>query len=256
MKSIYGPVPSWRFGCSLGIDPICRKQKVCSFDCVYCQLGRTKVRTTRREEYVSPEKVESELAEADKSTSDVITFSGMGEPTLNSRLDNMIISAKKYRLPVIVLTNSSLLHLPEVRGALSTADVISAKLDASDERTFQEINRPVEEITFESILEGLVSFRKEFSGKLALQMMFIEANKKSAAAMARLTLEIGADEVQLDTPLRPSAVPPLPKHEMEAIEKCFDGIPCVSVYRAKKPNVAPLDFHETRLRRPDRSLRF
>lgn len=251
MKPIYGPVPSWRFGRSLGVDPICRKGKVCSFDCTYCQLGRTRAKTTKREEYVDLQNVERELAAANKTTSEIITFSGTGEPTLNSRLGEMIISAKKYALPVAVLTNSSMLHLPEVRSALSKADIVSAKLDASEETTFQEINRPTDGITLESVLEGLVSFRKEFSGKLALQMMFIETNKESAGAMARLAREIGADEIQLDTPLRPSAVPPLSRQAMEGIGKHFAGMPFISVYKAKRPETAPLDAFETRQRRPE-----
>ncbi|MCI0503410.1 radical SAM protein [Candidatus Micrarchaeota archaeon] len=251
MKTIYGPVPSWRFGRSLGVDPICRKGKICSFDCTYCQLGRTRVKTTKREEYVDLQNVERGLATADKSTSDIITFSGTGEPTLNSRIGEMIISAKKYALPVAVLTNSSMLHLPEVRSALSKADIVSAKLDASDERTFQEINRPANGITLESVLEGLMSFRKEFSGKLALQMMFIEANKESACAMAGIVREIGADEIQLDTPLRPSSVPPLKREEMTGVEKEFSGMPFISVYKSKRPDVAPLDNLETRQRRPE-----
>ncbi len=252
MKSVYGPVPSWRFGRSLGIDPICRKQKVCSFDCVYCQLGRTKIRTTSREEYVSLKNIETDLEKADKSTSDAITFSGTGEPTLNSSLGDMIICAKKYRLPVVVLTNSSLLHLSQVRDAISKADIVCAKLDASDEKTFQNINQPAKGITFGSVLDGLIALRKEFFGKLSLQMMFIEANKKSAAAMAKLAVEIKADEVQLDTPLRPSGVLPLPEPAMDEIEKHFSGIPFISVYKAKKPKVAPLDICETRLRRPEK----
>lgn len=251
MKAIYGPVPSWRFGRSLGVDPICSREKICSFDCAYCQLGMTKNLTTQRKEYVSLGKVSSGLMEADKGTTDVITFSGTGEPTLNSRLGEMVSFAKGFGFPVVVLTNSSLLHLKEVRNALLNADIVSAKLDAPSEPLFGKVNRPSPGITFDSVLGGLRDFKKEFGGKLALQMMFMDINKDAAAEMARLAWELEPDEVQLDTPLRPSPVPPLSPKEMERIEGEFSGLPFISVYRRKKPQVAPLDIHETGMRRPE-----
>jgi wyosine [tRNA(Phe)-imidazoG37] synthetase (radical SAM superfamily) len=251
MKTVYGPVPSWRFGRSLGVDPVCRAQKVCSFDCVYCQLGKTRDKTSERKEYVGPARVYEDLEAADKSTSDVITFSGTSEPTLNSGIGEMIVFAKKFGLPVVVLTNSSFLCLKEVRDALCKADVVSAKLDAPNERLFKEINKPAEGITFESVLGGLEKFRKEFKGKFALQMMFVEANNHSANEMAEIARRLNPDEIQLDTPLRPSAVPPLSEEEMDKVEESFKGLPFISVYKRKKPIVAPLNLHETRARRPE-----
>jgi wyosine [tRNA(Phe)-imidazoG37] synthetase (radical SAM superfamily) len=251
MKTIYGPVPSWRFGRSLGVDPVCRVEKICSFDCIYCQLGKTRSKTMERKEYVGCARVCRELEAADKSTSDVITFSGTSEPTLNLKIGEMIGFAKKFGLPVVVLTNSSLLHLREVREALGKADIVSAKLDAPNEKLFREINKPLEGIHFETILGGLKKFRKEFGGKFALQMMFVEANKGAAGEMAKLACELEPDEVQLDTPLRPSPVPPLSIEEMERIEGLFRGLPTISVYKKKKPNVVPLDIHETAARRPE-----
>lgn len=250
MKTVYGPVPSWRFGRSLGVDPICSKGKICSFDCTYCQLGRTQTKTMERKEYVSLSKVCEELEEADKSTTDVITFSGTGEPTLNTNLGEMISFAKKFGFPVVVLTNSSLLHLKEVRDALENADVVSAKLDASNEALFQKINQPAEGIHLDPVLGGIREFRKGFKGKLALQMMFVDANKKVAPEMAAIARELEPNEVQIDTPLRPSPVSPLSPEEMVQIEKSFRGLPFISVYREKKPLVTPLDTHETDMRRP------
>lgn len=159
MNIIYGPVPSWRFGRSLGVDPICSREKICSFDCSYCQLGKTETLTTQRKEYIPYSQMCEQLESADKGTTDVITFSGTGEPTLNSRLGDMISFAKKFGFPVVVLTNSSLLHLEEVRDSLLNADVVAAKLDAPNESLFREINRPVPGIRFNSILEGLRAFR-------------------------------------------------------------------------------------------------
>jgi len=167
-------------------------------------------------------------------------------------LGQMVSSAKKYGFPVVVLTNSSLLHFREVREALSSADIVSAKLDAPDQQTFVDVNKPMDGLTFDSILNGLVAFRKEFSGKLALQMMFIKANQKTAENMARLACRIQPDEIQLDTPLRPSSVLPLSESEMAEIEKHFGGLSAISVYKEKKPKVTPLDLRETRKRRPEK----
>lgn len=250
MKIIYGPVPSWRFGRSLGIDPVCSLDKVCSFDCVYCQLGRTKTKTLERKPYIGISRMKKELEAVDKSNIDVITFSGTGEPTLNSELGKMIIFAKEFGFPVVVLTNSSLLSDPQVRKDLCNADIIAAKLDAPNEEVFQKINNPVNEIHFETILNGIKVFRKEFKGKLALQMMFTKLNKQYAKEMADLARELKPDEVQLDTPLRRSAVPPLSTEEMAEIEEEFVSMPVISVYKKKKPETVPFDIHETRLRRP------
>ncbi len=250
MKSIYGPVPSWRFGRSLGVDPICSMKKICSFDCVYCQLGKTKNKTIERKEYVECAKVCEELEGVDKSTTEVITFSGTGEPTLNQKLGDMIEFAKKFGFPVVILTNSSLLHLEEVRKALGRADIVSAKLDAPGERLFQKINKPIEGISFDNVLDGLRNFRKEFEGKLALQMMFIRDNQEAAGEMAELARELKPDEVQIDTPLRPSPAPPLSKEEVDQIEDSFKGLPFISVYKKRKPKVVPFDIHETAARRP------
>jgi wyosine [tRNA(Phe)-imidazoG37] synthetase (radical SAM superfamily) len=250
LKIIYGPVPSWRLGRSLGVDPTCSKKKICSFDCIYCQLGRATAATAKRSAYIDLNRMKTELESAPKKGVDTITFSGTGEPTLNSQLGEMITFAKGFGIPVAVLTNSSLLPDSETRKGLLNADRVSAKLDAPDEEIFQKINNPAEGIHFEAVLEGIKSFRKEFRGKLALQMMFIGLNKERAGEMAALAREIRPDEVQLDTPLRRSQAPPLLPAEMEEIETHFSGLPAIQVYKCRKPKTTPLDIHETELRRP------
>ena len=251
MKIIYGPVPSWRFGRSLGVDPVCSMQKICSFDCVYCQLGRTKTKTLERKSHVDVQQMKKELTDAEKSNIDAITFSGTGEPTLNSDIGEMISFAKGFGKPVVVLTNSSLLSDSEVRSALCRADVVAAKLDAPDEEIFKRVSRPLEGLRFQTVVEGIRRFRREFKGKLALQMMFIDLNKDYAKEMADIARGMKPDEVQLDTPLRRSDVPPLSEEEMGKIEKSFTGLPVISVYRSRKPDAVPLDLHETMLRRPE-----
>ena len=251
MRIIYGPVPSWRFGRSLGVDPVCRLEKICSFDCIYCQLGSTKTKMLERRSYIDVSRMKKELEDVDKKEVDVITFSGTSEPTLNSDLGEMIRFAKRFGKPVVVLTNSSLLSDSAVRRDLSVADVVAAKLDAPNEAIFRKVNNPVEGLSFEGIVDGISQFRREYKGKLALQMMFVDINKSYAKEMAALAKEIEPEEVQLDTPLRRSNVPPISSKEMIEVENAFEGLPFISVYKSKKVDVLPLDIHETELRRPE-----
>ena len=250
---IYGPVPSWRLGRSLGVDLVSTQGKTCSFDCVYCQLGRTIHRTSRREEYVPLGRIENELALIQEIEIDYVTFSGIAEPTLASNLGQAINLVKSHlAYPVAVLTNASLMFAEDVRRDLSQADVVVAKLDAPDEALFQEINQPVAGISFQQTCEGIKQFRKEFSGTLALQMMFIAANKGQAHEMAEQAEEIRPDEIQLNTPLRPCAVEPLSEQDMISVKREFRhfGDNAIMVYESVKPLVQPMNMAETLRRRP------
>lgn len=252
MKAVYGPVSSWRLGRSLGIDLICKPKKVCSFDCIYCQLGKTKRKTLERKVYVKTEKVLKDLEEVlPKIKADVITFSGTGEPTLAKNLEEIIdFLRRKTSLPLAILTNSTLFFDEEVQRALNKLDIVVAKLDASDENSFKKINRPAKGISFEKYLNGIKFFRKNYTGKFALQMMFIKENKNFAKEMARIAKEIGPDEIQINTPLRPCAVKPLNKEEIKKIKKIFNGFKnVISVYEAKKPKVVPIDIEEVKKRK-------
>ena len=249
---IYGPVPSWRLGKSLGIDLLSTKVKSCSFDCVYCQLGKTTNRLTERREFVSCKELEEALENVRDMEADYATFSGMGEPSLASNLGDAIKMVKSIlKLPVAVLTNSSLITRDDVRHELGYADMVVAKLDASDEELFSAINRPTTRQTLDEILKALRLFRKEYRGKLALQMMFIEANKGYASDMKRMAEEIAPDEIQINTPLRPCGVDPLSPDEIAIIEREFSSFENVcTVYKAAKPEVVPFDLTETLRRRP------
>jgi len=195
----------------------------------------------------------SELEQVRDVKADYATFSGVGEPTLASNLGQAIeIVKSSLGLPVAVLTNSSLMPREDVRQALAKADLVVAKLDAPTEELFHTINRPVIDYSLTEVLEGIRRFRLEFRGKLAVQMMFIEANKECAEDMARIAEQISPDEVQLNTPLRPCAVPPLTLEEMSSIKRAFPQHRNVlTVYEAPKPAVVPLNLQETRRRRPE-----
>jgi len=253
MGIIYGPVPSWRLGRSLGIDLLSTRGKTCSFDCVYCQLGKTVHSLVERKEFVPISTLVLELQRVGDVSADYATFSGVGEPTLASNLGQAIKTVKPILgLPIVVLTNSSLMPRKEVRQELAYADVVVAKLDAPNEELFCSINNSVVGYSLDEILQGIRRFRSEFSGKLALQMMFIEANKGFAQEMARVAEQLSPDEVQLNTPLRPCAVKPLPPEDISAIRKAFSGFTNVqTVYEASRPEVAPLNLEETRRRRPE-----
>jgi wyosine [tRNA(Phe)-imidazoG37] synthetase (radical SAM superfamily) len=250
---IYGPVSSWRLGRSLGVDMLSGQQKLCSFDCVYCQLGSTVRPVARRKEFVSLERLAQELAAIGHVDVDYATFSGMGEPTLASNLGEAIeLVRSNLKVPVAVLTNSSLMVRQDVRDELARADVVLAKLDAPDEAIFRKVNRPRIRCRLSDIMEALRLFRSTYRGKLAIAMMFIEANKDRAAEMVRLARELSPDEVQINTPLRPCAVRPLSPEEIAEIRSAFSGLEgVVTVYQASPPLVKPFDMAETARRRPE-----
>jgi wyosine [tRNA(Phe)-imidazoG37] synthetase (radical SAM superfamily) len=254
MSSIlYGPVPSWRLGRSLGIDLLPAGGKTCSLDCIYCQLGRTARRLTVRAEFVALSVLARELEAARNVVADYVTFSGMGEPTLASNLgDALQLARDVLALPTAVLTNSSLMAREDVRRDLACADVVVAKLDAPDERLFRRINRPLARLSLAEIVEATGLFRATYRGKLALQIMFVEANRGAARRLAAIAGRLSPDEVQINTPLRACPVRPLTADEMAGIREEFRRLPnVVSVYDVPRPEVMPLDVAETRRRRPE-----
>ncbi len=249
-KYIYGPVPSWRLGSSLGIDPISGKKKICTFDCIYCQLGKTKKLTDQRRKFIPVSEIIEELDLLPPVQFDYITFSGTGEPTLAENLGQMIKAIKKIRNEKIaVLTNSSLLNRKDVQEDLLLADFVVAKLDAGSQSIFEIVNRPLETIKFNTILEGIKDFQGIYKGELALQMMFIGENKKYAEKIAQIAKEINPSEVQINTPLRPCGVKPLSKGELTTIKGYFEGVNNISVYEGEKKKVKPISNEDTLKRR-------
>ena len=253
MSIIYGPVPSWRLGRSLGIDMVSTHAKTCSFDCVYCQLGATVSSQAKRREFVSLNSLRQELKELPQVKADFVTFSGVGEPTLAENLGEAIeIARRTLHIPVAVLTNSSLMHEQSVREDLAHADVVVAKLDAPNDRLLYLINRPVFGLSVSQITEGIKSFRSMFAGKLAIQIMFIRTNRQKAPELAELVRGLSADEVQVNTPLRPCPVKPLNPYDLDQIKGCFLEFQNVfTVYEASKPAVSPMNPQQTERRRPE-----
>lgn len=233
-KYIYGPVCSWRLGLSLGIDLFSGRKKVCNLNCVYCQLGQTPVYTKKRKIFIPTQKIMEEIKKLPPALKiDYITISGRGEPTLARNLGEVIRAIKRIRSePVAVLTNALLLNRKDVRQELALADFIIVKLDAFSENSFKEINRPITEMRFKLFTEGIRSFKKDYSGTLAIRIMFIAQNEdpRKAEALYNICKYIEPDEVLLNTPLRPCAVKPLSKAQILKIKKQFKGLNAVSVY--------------------------
>jgi len=210
MKHTYGPVPSRRLGRSLGVDLI--PKKICTYDCIYCQIGRTTLRTIERKEYVPASTILRDVKEALQKWGDKIDYiaiSGSGEPTLNSAIGEVIQGIKKLTtIPVAVITNSSLLHLEEVRQALRAADLIMPSLDAVTPSVFQTINRPHPSLEIEQIIEGLATFRKEYKGRIWLEILLCRGVNDSAEEIEKMQEAIRSirpDKVQLNTVVRPGA---------------------------------------------------
>ncbi len=239
MEIVYGPVSSWRLGKSLGVDPICRRGKICSFDCVYCSLGPTTEKSIERKIFVPTEEVAQALKKAVKKVeADVVTFSGTGEPTLARNLGELIEVARDISgLPVAVLSNSSLKTRKDVRRDLAKADIVKGKLDVPNEELLRRINRPHERILFRDIVDGLKKFRREFNGEFQLEVMFVPENKDFSEEIAKIVAAIKPDEVQINTPLRPSAVGPLSQDELGEVQKSFEGMSFRSVFESEKPSL-------------------
>lgn len=210
MKYIYGPVRSRRLGLSLGLS--LTPYKVCSFDCVYCQVGTTTELTRERKEYIPIQEILDELKswlENNKEQLDYITLSGQGEPTLNIKIGELISQIKKLSsASVAVITNGSLLIDPQVRTALKEADLIVPSLDAVVPKVFQAIDRPAQEINVEGLIQALVDLRREYSGKIWLEVMLVRGVNDDLRYIKKLkeAIErINPDLVQLNSPVRMTA---------------------------------------------------
>ena len=226
-KYLFGPVPSRRLGMSLGVDLV--PKKVCSLDCVYCEVGKTTKLTTQRMEYIPYEKITRELNEyfATNPDPDYITFSGYGEPTLNSALGKIIgfIKSIKPNIPVAVLTNGTLFYLTDVRQEILQADLVLPSLDAASQIAFEKINRPYPELQINDYIDGLTDFSKEFKGKIWLEIFILPGFNDSIEELDKLKaaiLKIKPDKIQLNTLDRPGTVEGLKGASFDQLQNIID----------------------------------
>ncbi|MBF0489029.1 MAG: radical SAM protein [Candidatus Omnitrophica bacterium] len=247
-KYVFGPVHSWRLGRSLGIDPLSLEKKICNMDCIYCQLGRSSQLAHDREVFIPTQEVLDELKQIPLNSVDHITFSGRGEPTLALNLGEMIRAVKVIRPEkVAVITNSSLMNREEVRHDLMAADYVLAKLDAGNQMDFEMVDQG-QTLDLSKIIQGISDFRKVFKGRLALQIMLVDDNIKNVEEIAKVSRQIKADEVQLDTPLRPSGVQPLSKERIFWAKEYFKDMTVVTVYDLPLQDYSPMDDKATQRR--------
>ena len=208
-KYLFGPLMSRRFGRSLGVD-LC-PMKTCSYDCVFCQLGRTPATTIDRGEFYPLEEIRDELADwlDAGGTAEYITLAGSGEPTLYSRFGELIdFIHSKTDIPVLVLSNGSLFNLPEVRTAAAKADVVKLSMSGWNQQLLEVVNRPAGGIVFEDMLEGEIAFRSEFSGKLVVEVFLLggmNAIQADIVKIAECVTRIKPDAIHLNTVTRPAA---------------------------------------------------
>jgi wyosine [tRNA(Phe)-imidazoG37] synthetase (radical SAM superfamily) len=221
LSTVYGPVSSWRFGRSLGVDVIAPPKK-CTFNCIYCQLGKTKIHVSTPEMLKEPlvilDEVSSDLDDAleriDLKTVDIVTFSGSGEPTLNLDLGQIaeVVKAKIGTLRTAILANSSLFYREDVRRNLSGFDLVVAKLDAGDDESLRLINRPADrELCIEAIIDSIKKLKKGFKGSLALEVMLLQSEDETVTNvqgehlknLIDAIVQVKPDIVQLEVPYRP-----------------------------------------------------
>lgn len=206
-SQIFGPVPSRRLGRSLGVDLV--PFKTCTYDCIYCQLGRTTTLTVDRREWFPLDDIIEELKGKLASSPDWITLSGSGEPTLYSRVGELIERIRSItEIPVAVLTNGSLLWREEVRRELMDAHLVIPSLDAGDQDMFSAVNRPHPSIAFDLMVGGLSAFRNSYHGQYWLEVFILgghSAMKTEVEKIAACAARIEPDRIQLNTVTRPPA---------------------------------------------------
>jgi len=212
-RYLFGPVPSRRFGRSLGVDLLCERR--CSFDCLFCEVGATDTLTCERREYVPTAAVIAELHEwlAEGGQADVITLAGAGEPTLHTGFGEIIDAVHAAcRIPVALLTNSTLLGDPEVMAAAARADIVKVSLSAWDDASLAALNRPAAGVTFAGVLSGLQQFRAIYGGRLWLEVLLVRGindKPEQVARIAAFAAGLTPEKVQLNTVVRPPAFEPV-----------------------------------------------
>jgi len=230
MKYIYGPIKSRRLGLSLGLS--LSRDKKCNLNCIYCQWGRTPEVVSERREYVGAEEIILELKTWLKNNPQqarnlrFVTLSGLGEPTLNTCIEELINQVREATgASIAVITNSTLLGDPLVRKSIIGADLIVPSLDSVDPEIFKQIDRPGVGIKLDEIINGLVALRKEFNGKIWLEVMLVSGvndDIQHIKELNKIIQRINPDKIQLNSPVRSTAeknVLPVEKARLEEIRR-------------------------------------
>ncbi|MCD6299294.1 MAG: radical SAM protein [Thermoplasmata archaeon] len=229
----FGPVPSRRLGRSMGINNI--PPKICTYSCVYCQLGRTLDMQVERKEFYSPEKVmgevERKVREAEDSGErvDYLTFVPDGEPTLDINLGREIDMLKQTGIKIAVITNSSLIWREDVRNELCGADWVSLKVDSVTEDTWHRVDRPHGRLELGKIMDGIEDFSRDFEGELATETMLVSGfndGEDETGRIASFISGLKTDKSYISIPTRPPAekwVKPAPEYNINAAYQIFSN---------------------------------
>ena len=230
MRYVYGPIKSRRLGLSLGLS--LSPDKICDLDCIYCQWGSVGKTVLERKPYARVDEIIAELKTWMQNNLQkaqelkFVTLSGLGEPTLNTCIGELIDQVKRVTgLKIAVITNSTLLGDPQVRRGLLRADLIVPSLDAVDPEIFKRIDRPDPGIELNEVIDGLVALRKEFRGELWLEIMLIAGINDDFGhieALKKVIARINPDKIQLNSPVRSTAekdVLPVEKSKLEKIKE-------------------------------------
>lgn len=239
-KITFGPVPSRRLGRSLGINNI--PPKVCSYSCVYCQVGRTRQYEVKPRPFYPPEEMQRQVGarlaaiRSQGEKVDYLTFVPDGEPTLDSRLGKTIEALRPLGVKIAVITNSSLLWQPEVQNNLQKADWVSVKIDAVDGSIWQRINRPCKGLKLDTVLDGIARFSREYHGHLVTETMLVDqlnAAATSITAVADFIAGISPRKAYLAIPTRPPA-------EKEVRPPCTTDL--MAAYQIMKKRVPDTEY--------------
>jgi len=226
-RYLFGPVPSRRLGISLGLDlvPI----KTCTLNCVYCESGRTTHLSLERKEYVPYEALKEELTHyfSHNPRPDYVTFSGSGEPTLNSRIGDVVHLIKNQApdIPIAVLTNGTLLFQKQTRDDIKDATVVIPSLDAATDKVFKKINQPHPQLKIETLIKGLIQFRKDYTGQIWLEVFIVPGlndTEKELTALKCAIKKIEPNRIQLNTLDRPGTVPTIQAATWQQLERVLD----------------------------------
>ncbi len=230
-KYIFGPVLSRRFGLSLGVD-LSPEKKSCNFDCLYCELEKAK-QVNKIEKEPNPDDIVKELKDylSKNQYPDVITITANGEPTLYSKLDELIekVNQIKGSSKSLILSNASTINDQKVRQALKKFDIVKLSLDAADQKTFEKIDRPLKGIKIEDIINGMISFKKEYSGTLILEVLIVKNindKKEVIEKVVEAVKKINPDRIDISTVDRPPAyrVYPVDNQTLYEIANMFEGL--------------------------------
>ncbi len=253
-KHLFGPVPSRRLGRSLGVDIV--PLKTCSFDCIFCQVGRTTELTLKRAVYVDTDEVIDELTRwlYSGDTADYITLSGSGEPTLHTEFGSLLEYVKeKSIIPAALLTNGSLLYMPEVRADALKADVVKVSLSAWDESSFRLMNRPAPELTYDRVYGGIKNFSYDFCGELWVEVFLVDGINDKPEQVKKIASEVNAlnaDVVHLNTVVRPPSenwAKPASQDKMKQFAELFDPTAEIIGFRKQESPSSEWTAHRDRI---------